>query len=87
LAPLFEELLCRGFLLPVLARRQPLTLALLLSALAFGAMHLQPGGLPVLSTLGLVLGLAMRHTGSQRTPVLVHACWNGTLFLLMRSFG
>jgi membrane protease YdiL (CAAX protease family) len=86
LAPLFEELLCRGFLLPVLARRQPLALALLLSALAFGAMHLQPGGLPVLSTLGLVLGLAMRHTGSLRTPVLVHACWNGTLFLLMRSF-
>jgi membrane protease YdiL (CAAX protease family) len=86
LAPCFEELLCRGFLLPVLARRQPMVLALALSALAFGAMHLQPSGLPVLSTLGLALGLAMRHTGSLRTPVLVHACWNGTLFLLMRAF-
>jgi len=86
LAPLFEELLCRGFLLPVLARRQTMGLALVLSALAFGAMHLQPSGLPVLSTLGLVLGLAMRHTGSLRTPILVHACWNGGLFLLMRAF-
>ena len=86
LAPFFEELLCRGFLLPILAQRQPLALTLALSALAFGAMHLQPSGLPVLSTLGLALGLAMRHTGSLRTPILVHAFWNGTLFLLMRAF-
>jgi hypothetical protein len=28
----------------------------------------------------------MRQTGSLRTPVLVHACWNGSLFLLMRAF-
>ena len=86
LAPFFEELLFRGFLLPVLARKQRLAVALVLSALLFGAIHLQPAGLPVLGTLGLVMGLAMRHTGSLRTPILVHACWNGGLFLLMRAF-
>jgi membrane protease YdiL (CAAX protease family) len=86
LAPFFEELLFRGFLLPVLARRQPIAVALGVSALLFGAIHLQPAGLPILGTLGLVLGLAMRHTGSLRTPILVHACWNGGLFLLIRSF-
>jgi membrane protease YdiL (CAAX protease family) len=86
LAPFFEELLFRGFLLPVLARRQPMAAALAVSALAFGAIHLQPAGLPILSTLGLVLGLAMRHSGSLRTPIFVHACWNGGLFLLMRAF-
>jgi membrane protease YdiL (CAAX protease family) len=86
LAPFFEELLFRGFLLPVLARRQPMALALIVSALLFGAIHLQPAGLPVLATLGLVLGLAMRHTGSLRTPMLVHASWNGCLFLLIRAF-
>lgn len=85
LAPCFEELLFRGFLLPVLARKQPVAVALLGSALLFGAIHLQPAGLPILSTLGLVLGLAMRHTGSLRTPILVHAAWNGTLFLLIRA--
>ena len=85
LAPFFEELLFRGFLLPVLARRQSMAAALLVSALLFGAIHLQPAGLPVLSTLGLVLGFAMRHTGSLRTPMLVHAGWNGCLFLLMRA--
>jgi membrane protease YdiL (CAAX protease family) len=86
LAPCFEELLFRGFLLPVLAQRQRLALALVLSALLFGAIHLQPAGLPTLSTLGLVLGLALRHTGSLRTPILIHACWNGAQFLLLRAF-
>ena len=86
LAPCFEELLFRGFLLPVLAQRQRLALALGLSALLFGAIHLQPAGLPTLSALGLVMGLAMRHTGSLRTPILIHACWNGTQFLLLRAF-
>jgi len=87
LAPFFEELLFRGFLLPVLARRQPMATALVGSALVFGAIHLQPAGLPILGTLGMVLGLAMRHTSSLRTPILVHACWNGGLFLLIRAFG
>jgi len=86
LAPFWEELLFRGFLLPVLARHQRMAVALGLSALLFGLIHLQPAGLPVLSTLGLVMGLAMRHTGSLRTPILLHACWNGGLFLLMRAF-
>jgi len=86
LAPFFEELLFRGFLLPVLARKHRLAVALALSALLFAVIHLQPAGLPVLSTLGLAMGLAMRHTGSLRTPILVHACWNGGLFLLMRAF-
>ena len=86
LAPCFEELLFRGFLLPVLARRLPLAWALVLSALLFGAIHLQPAGLPVLGTLGLALGLAMHRTASLRTPILVHACWNGCQFLLLRAF-
>ena len=84
LAPFFEETLFRGFLLPVLARRGSMTWALLGSALLFGAIHLQPLGLPTLSALGLVLGLAMRRTGSLWTPILVHACWNGSVFILMR---
>jgi membrane protease YdiL (CAAX protease family) len=84
LAPIFEELLFRGFLLPVLTRSQGMAAALALSALLFGAIHLQPMGLPILSALGLVLGLAIRHTGTLRTPILVHACWNAGQFLLMR---
>lgn len=87
LAPLFEETLFRGFLLPVLARRWPMAWALLASAFLFGAIHLQPLGLPTLSALGLVLGLAMRRTGSLWTAILVHGCWNGAVFILMRTLG
>lgn len=87
LAPFFEETLFRGFLLPVLARRWSMTWALLGSALLFGAIHLQPLGLPTLSALGLVLGLAMRRTGSVWTAILVHGCWNGAVFILMRTLG
>lgn len=85
-APFFEELLFRGFLFPVLARGGRVTLALVASALLFGAIHLQPAGLPILSTLGLVLALAVRRTGSLWPAIWVHACWNGSLFLLMRTF-
>jgi membrane protease YdiL (CAAX protease family) len=84
-APVFEELFFRGFLLPILARRRRMAWGLLASAILFGAIHLQPTGLPTLATLGLVLGLAMRQTGSLRTSILVHACWNGALFLLLRG--
>ncbi|WP_257313370.1 CPBP family intramembrane glutamic endopeptidase [Geothrix fuzhouensis] len=86
LAPFFEELLFRGFLFPVMARQGRVTVALFASALLFGVIHLQPAGLPILSTLGLVLALAVRRTGSLWPAILVHACWNGTLFLLMRAF-
>jgi hypothetical protein len=86
LAPFFEELLFRGFLFPVMARQGRVELALSASALLFGAIHLQPAGLPVLGTLGLVLALAVRQTGSLWPAILVHACWNGSLFLLMRAF-
>lgn len=84
-APVFEELFFRGFLLPVLARKDRMAWGLLASACLFGAIHLQPAGLPILATLGWVLGLAMRQTGSLRTPILLHACWNGTLFILLRG--
>jgi membrane protease YdiL (CAAX protease family) len=92
LAPAFEELLFRGFLLPWLAERlgpvfprRGRLLAVLLTATAFAAIHLQPLGLPTLATLGLVLGCAFLRTGNLGTSFLVHALWNGGIFLLVRS--
>jgi len=92
LAPLFEEWVFRGFILPWLGPRLATRfgerggwgLAILLSGLAFGAMHLEPTGLPTLATLGLVLGWAYFRTGNLWTTVAVHACWNASAFLLMR---
>jgi len=85
-APCFEELMFRGCLLPVLSRRIHRAWAvLLLGALAFGAMHLQPQGLPLLCLLGLTMGMAFLRTGNLWTSILIHGCWNGAQFVLMRA--
>ena len=92
LAPLFEEWVFRGVLLPWLGPRLAARhgnhagwgLAILLSGLGFGAMHLQPAGLPALATLGIVLGWAFFRTGNLWTTVAIHACWNAGIFTLVR---
>jgi hypothetical protein len=91
LAPCFEELMFRGFLLPWMGHqwknlRGGTLLALLTSGLLFGLIHLQPTAIPTLSTLGIVLGLAVLRTGNLLTSILVHGLWNGGVFLFMRFF-
>lgn len=94
LAPLFEEILFRGTLLPWLQQRFTSRLgprigtgvALALSAVLFGLTHLEPGGLPTLILLGACLGWAYLRSGSLWVPILIHAGWNGTLLFLNRSF-
>jgi membrane protease YdiL (CAAX protease family) len=92
LAPTFEELLFRGFLLPWLSERfqerlspgRARMLAVLVTAAAFGAMHLQPMALPTLCTLGAVLGFAFLRTGNLLTAILVHGLWNGGIFVALK---
>ena len=86
LAPCFEELMFRGFLLPWSSDRWGAGWGLALSSLLFGFIHLQPWALPMLASLGLVLGLAVRKSGSIWTSILVHGCWNGGIFMLLRLF-
>jgi membrane protease YdiL (CAAX protease family) len=91
-APLFEETLFRGTLLPWLGHRlgkglgqkRGWILALCISALAFGAIHLEPAALPGLTVLGLVLGLAFLRTSNLLTSIMVHGLWNGGVFLVYR---
>lgn len=93
LAPIFEEWVFRGIILPWLGPRMAQrfgakggwALAILGSGLAFGAMHLQPTGLPTLASLGVVLGWAFVRTGNLWTAIAIHACWNTGVFLLVRT--
>ena len=81
LAPLFEEVVFRGTLLPVLAARFGSSTAVLLSALVFALAHLSVGELAPLTVLGIGLGL-LRLRGGQLLPcVLMHALWNGVTFV------
>ena len=80
-APLFEETLFRGVLLPVLSRHWGAAAGVGLSALIFGLAHLSLGELTPLTLLGLALGwLRLRH-GRLGPCVLMHGLWNGLTFL------
>jgi membrane protease YdiL (CAAX protease family) len=80
-APLFEETLFRGVLLPVLTRHWGAAAGVGLSALIFGLAHLSLGELTPLILLGLALGwLRLRH-GRLGPCVLMHGLWNGLTFL------
>lgn len=75
-APVFEELLFRGFLFQNLRQRFGSTTAMLLSGLAFGAVHLDPGHLLPLTALGAALAFLYERSGTLLVPIAVHACWN-----------
>jgi hypothetical protein len=80
LAPLFEETLFRGVLLPVLAQRWGGLWAVLISALVFSVAHLSVGELPPLFVLGLGLGWLRLQSGRLGASVLMHSLWNGLTF-------
>jgi len=80
LAPLFEETLFRGVLLPVLAQRWGGLAAVVISALLFGIAHLSLGELPPLFVLGLGLGWLRLQSGRLGASVLMHSLWNGLTF-------
>lgn len=78
-APLFEELLFRGFLLPPLAdSRLGATGAVILTAAAFAVVHLQYDlfDMSAVFGLGVLLGAARLHSGSTTLVILLHAAIN-----------
>ncbi len=82
-APLFEEFLFRGFLLPSLTRYLPVSGAIITSSLLFAVAHLSLSEILPLTTLGVVLGVVYTRSRNLLAPMLVHSLWNsGTLFSL-----
>jgi hypothetical protein len=81
LAPLFEETLFRGVLLPVAGRHLGGVQAVVVSAAVFAAAHLSLGELVPLFVLALGLGWLRWSTGRLLPCVLMHALWNGLTFL------
>ncbi len=76
-APLAEELLFRGVLLPALLKRMGPGPAVVLSSAFFAAMHLHGPALFPLFVLAIGFSLAYIYTGSLWAPMLMHAAFNG----------
>ncbi|MCC3159396.1 CPBP family intramembrane metalloprotease [Hymenobacter sp. 15J16-1T3B] len=84
-APVIEEWLFRGLLLPGLARNYGSTRAIVQSSLLFGIIHFNPAQSLMAFCLGLFLGWLYIRTQSVRTCVLAHAtvntaAWAGMYF-------
>ncbi len=84
LAPVGEELLFRGVLLPWLSGWMGHVAALTVSAGVFASLHLFYGVFTGwILFLGLLLGWARVASGGLRAPILLHMTINGTAMLLL----
>ena len=82
-APIFEEILFRGFLLPSLTRYFPTWGAIVLSSLIFAIAHLSLSEVLPLTVLGMTLGFVYARSGNLLSSMLLHSLWNsGTLLSL-----
>ena len=81
LAPVFEELVFRGILLPVLVSKVGKISGVVLSALIFALAHLSVGELPPLFVLGVGLGIMRLSSGRLFPCALMHSLWNGVTFI------
>ena len=76
MAPLFEEIVFRGFLFRGFANSWGWVWGALASAAIFGAAHLQLDVFLPLAALGFVLAWAYHRTGSLWTCITMHALFN-----------
>ena len=81
IAPLFEEIIFRGILLPVLARDYGKIIGILISSFVFALAHLSLNEFPPLFVLGIGLATTRLISGRLSSSVFMHSFWNGLTFL------
>ncbi len=86
-APIVEEAVFRGLLLPVLLRRYHWAQAVLLVSALFAAVHVHLSSMVPLFVASLGFSLAYLYSGSLLVPIVMHALFNGVnlavLFLMI----
>lgn len=87
LAPLFEECVFRGILLPLMARRFGVGPGILFSSLIFASIHFHVPSMIPLCAVAIGFSMGYLYSGSLWVPVAMHALFNGInlgLLLLIR---
>ena len=82
-APIAEEALFRGILLPLMVRRVGPGFGTAATALGFAALHADAGSFIALAIFAVALSIAYARTGSLRVPILMHMAFNGANLLLL----
>ncbi|WJX14442.1 hypothetical protein P8452_04704 [Trifolium repens] len=80
-APIWEEIVFRGFLLPSLTRYMPVWSAVLVSSVAFALAHFNIQRMLPLVFLGLVMGAIFVRSRNLLPSMLLHSLWNAFVFL------
>ncbi|KAK3132982.1 hypothetical protein QOZ80_6AG0530420 [Eleusine coracana subsp. coracana] len=80
-APIWEEIVFRGFLLPSLTRYMPLPWSILVSAAAFALAHFNAQRVMPLVFLGVVMGGVFSRSRNLLASMVLHSLWNGFVFL------
>ncbi|MCX6996067.1 MAG: CPBP family intramembrane metalloprotease [Kiritimatiellaeota bacterium] len=76
IAPVFEELLFRGILLPAAARQYGVGWGVILTSLAFAAIHLHLMSFAPLFLMAVAFALAYLYSESILVPVVMHGVFN-----------
>jgi hypothetical protein len=83
--PIFEEMVFRGFLFPLIARSLGPGMGIILTAIPFALLHVVTYGvvwqtLAIVGLAGIAFGIARERTGSTAASAMLHVGYNGTLF-------
>lgn len=83
LAPVFEEILCRGLVLETVRRRWGDAVAVLVSALFFGLVHVEPSTALAGFVVGGIFGTIYIRTHSLFSTIILHSINNAFAFALI----
>ena len=80
-APIWEEFIFRGFLLPSFTRYFRLDLSILLSSLVFALAHFSTERLIPLTFLGMLMCVVYIRSKNILAPIILHSLWNAFAFV------
>nr|XP_015878319.2 uncharacterized protein LOC107414675 [Ziziphus jujuba var. spinosa] len=80
-APIWEEIVFRGFLLPSLTKYMPVWCSVIVSSIAFALAHFNMQRVLPLIFLGMVMGSVFTRSRNLLPSVLLHSLWNAFVFL------
>lgn len=86
-APIAEELLFRGMLMPALGRRAGMGAAIVISSVLFALMHFHIPSLVPLFVFSIALSLAYIYTESIIVPIVMHMLFNMVSLIVMLMIG
>lgn len=86
-APIFEEIVFRGVLLPFMVRRAGFWPGLVLVSVVFGGLHFHLPSFFPLFLLSVMFGLAYARTQSMLVPIGMHILFNGVTVALLLLMG